>query len=72
MTEKTWWRKTPDEWLPVEWRGWVYRVLTALVPLLAAVGFVTGEVGFHVVAFVGAVIGPGMAAAHTPVKVNDS
>ena len=46
-------------------RAWIYRVLTACVPLAVAYGAVTEEVAVLWLAAAAAVLGTGLAAANT-------
>ncbi len=48
-------------------RAWVYRVVTAALPLLTAYGVVTEEKVPLIVALVAAVLSTGMAARNTSV-----
>lgn len=54
------------DWLTPERRLRLYRVLTALVPLLIAYGAVSEHTAALWLALAGAVLGTTTAAAHTP------
>lgn len=49
-------------------RAWIYRVLTAVTPLLIAYGVIGEQVAPLWVALGGAVLGTGLASAHTSVR----
>lgn len=62
--------EVPNKWIPSpELRLWFYRVAGAVVPLLIALGFLTGEIAqlvLNIVAAVLAVGTPVLAGANTP------
>lgn len=49
-------------------RAWIYRIVTALLPLLTALGIVTDEIAPLILAVVAAVLSTGMAARNTSVS----
>lgn len=49
-------------------RAWLYRVLTAVLPILIAYGVLDGQEAALWLALAGSVLGTGMAALHTPTK----
>ena len=55
-------------WLTPTVRGWVYRVAVVALPLLVAYGALDANKVSPWVALLGAVLVPGVAAAHTPVR----
>jgi hypothetical protein len=60
--------------LPQRLRGWLYRVGTAVVPLLVAYGVVADSKAALWVGLLGAALGGGelaIAAAHTPTEKTD-
>ena len=61
--------RTPHRnWLPVQVRLWLYRVATALVPLLIAYGALDSTKAPLWLALTASVLATGTAAAHTPGK----
>jgi hypothetical protein len=48
-------------------RAWIYRVITALLPLLTAYGIVADEMVPLIIALVAAILGTGLAARNTTV-----
>ena len=49
-------------------RAWIYRVLTAAVPLAIAYGIVDGRTAALVLGLVGAILGTGLASFNTSTK----
>ena len=49
-------------------RAWIYRVLTAAVPLVAAYGFIDQRTAALWVSLAGAILGTGLAAYNTSTK----
>jgi hypothetical protein len=49
-------------------RGWIYRVITAALPLLTAYGLVAEETVPLIVALVAAILSTGLAAANTSTR----
>ncbi len=52
-------------------RAWIYRVLTAIVPLLIAQGAIEGQTASLWLALAGAVLGTGLASLNTSTKGRD-
>lgn len=52
-------------------RAWIYRVLTAVVPILIAYGVIDEQVAPLWVALGGAVLGTGLAAVNTSTSSGD-
>ena len=48
-------------------RGWIYRVITAILPLLTAYGVIAEETVPLIVALVAAILSTGLAARNTEV-----
>jgi hypothetical protein len=48
-------------------RAWIYRVITAALPLLTAYGIVADEMVPLIIALVAAILGTGLAARNTTV-----
>lgn len=60
-----------SEWLSEPVRAWLYRIASALVPLLVLAGWLAEDVAQQVLEVVAAVLGmgaAGMAARHTRTK----
>lgn len=56
-----------QDWIPVEVRAWVYRILTIVLGLNSMFGFFSeGAVGK--ILSIASLFGFGMAAVHTPTK----
>ena len=53
-------------------RAWIYRVLTAAVPLAIAYGIVDGRTAALVLGLVGAILGTGLASLNTSTKGPDA
>lgn len=49
-------------------RAWLYRVLLAVVPIAGAYGVVTDQTAVLWVVLAAAVLGQGVAVAHTPTR----
>lgn len=56
-------------WLNAARRAWIYRLATALSALAAGYGVIDDSRGALIVAVIGAFVGVGTAAAHTPTEV---
>lgn len=54
--------------IPVHVRAWLYRVLTAFVPLLIAYGVVSEQASLLWVSLIASVLGTGTATAYTSTK----
>jgi hypothetical protein len=52
-------------------RAWIYRVLTAAVPLVAAYGFIDGRTAALWLSMCAAILGTGLAAYNTSTKAGD-
>ena len=52
-------------------RAWVYRVLTAAVPLVAAYGIIDGRTAALWLGLVAAILGTSLAAYNTSTKAGD-
>ena len=52
-------------------RAWIYRVLTAAVPLVAAYGFIDQRTAALWVSLAGAILGTSLAAYNTSTKAGD-
>ena len=52
-------------------RAWVYRVLTAAVPLVAAYGIIDGRTAALWVSMIAAILGTSLAAYNTSTKAGD-
>jgi hypothetical protein len=52
-------------------RAWIYRVLTAAVPLVAAYGFIDGRIAALWLSMCAAILGTGLAAYNTSTKAGD-
>ena len=52
-------------------RAWIYRVLTAAVPLVAAYGIVDGRTAALWLSMCAAILGTGLAAYNTSTKAGD-
>ena len=52
-------------------RAWVYRVLTAAVPLVAAYGIIDGRTAALWVSLIAAILGTSLAAYNTSTKAGD-
>lgn len=52
-------------------RAWIYRVLTAAVPLIAAYGFIDQRTAALWVSLAGAILGTSLAAYNTSTKAGD-
>ena len=52
-------------------RAWIYRVLTAAVPLVAAYGFIDGRTAALWVSLAAAILGTSLAAYNTSTKAGD-
>jgi hypothetical protein len=52
-------------------RAWIYRVLTAAVPLVAAYGFIDGRTAALWLGLAAAILGTGLAAYNTSTKAGD-
>lgn len=58
---------TPQDWIPVKVRAWIYRVLSVGLGLNLIFGWLdNGVVG--TITQVAAVFGVGLASVHTPLK----
>lgn len=55
-----------SQYLPATARKWLYGVLLAAVPILIIYGVLDSEAAPLWVALAGAILGPGVALAHTP------
>lgn len=53
-------------------RAWIYRILTAAVPLLITYGVVDEQAAPLWIALGGAVLGTGLASLNTSTKADDS
>lgn len=56
-------------WLTATRRAWLYRVTVSVSALAAGYGVVDSNKGALIVGVIGALIGSGTAAAHTPTDV---
>ena len=52
-------------------RAWIYRVLTAAVPLVAAYGILDGRTAALWLGLAAAILGTGLAAYNTSTKAGD-
>jgi O-antigen ligase len=52
-------------------RAWIYRVLTAAVPLVAAYGLIDGRTAALWVSLIAAILGTSLAAYNTSTKAGD-
>ena len=52
-------------------RAWIYRVLTAAVPLVAAYGLIDGRTSALWVSLIAAILGTSLAAYNTSTKAGD-
>ena len=52
-------------------RAWIYRVLTAAVPLVAAYGLIDGRTAALWLSMCAAILGTGLAAYNTSTKAGD-
>ena len=52
-------------------RAWIYRVLTAAVPLVAAYGFIDQRTAALWLGLAGAILGTSLAAYNTSTKAGD-
>lgn len=58
---------TPQDWIPIKVRAWIYRALSVGLSLNLIFGWLDdGVVG--TITKVAAVLGVGLASAHTPIK----
>lgn len=60
-----------DRWMSESTRAWLYRVASAVVPLLVAYGVVADSTAALWLGLVGALLGTGaatLAAVHTPAR----
>ena len=55
-------------WLTPQARGWLYGILTALIPLLIAYGVLDQQTAPLWLALAASILGTSTALAHTPLK----
>ncbi len=61
-------RHASESWLTPQVRAWLYRIATALVPLLIAYGALSESTAPLWIALAGAILSSGTAAAYTPIE----
>ena len=61
-------RHASVSWLTPQVRAWLYRIATALVPLLIAYGALSESTAPLWIALAGAILSSGTAAAYTPLE----
>lgn len=61
-------RHASVSWLTPQVRAWLYRIATALIPLLIAYGALSESTAPLWIALAGAILSSGTAAAYTPLE----